>query len=102
MVGRSPDNQSEEVSPKDPVTGKPITDSKLNPLVRGLEIDPSEGDPETEDIGPDVITTEPERSREGTQLIVHVEDPDDEDEIDALVAKARGAWKEARKRHGLD
>ncbi len=101
MVGRPPDNRNKEVV-IDPITGKPITDSKLNPLVRGPEIDPSEGDPETEDIGPDAVTIEPERSSEGTQLIVHVEDPDDEAEIDELVDKARSAWREARKRHGLD
>lgn len=82
----------------DPVTGKPLVDSKINPLVIGSEVEAEELESATSD-PPDEISTNPDRSRRGVQLIAHVEDPDD---ISEMLPMARAAWRKARKDLGLD
>lgn len=82
----------------DPVTGKPLVDSKINPLVIGPEVEAEELESSTSDPA-DVISTNPDRSRRGVQLIAHVEDPND---ISEMIPQARAAWRQARKDLGLD
>jgi len=97
MVARSRNNRTEEAV-LDPITGKPIIDQAINPLVSGPEELPEELDDEI--TGPeDLPVATRERSRDGVQLIAHVEDPED---ISEMLPQLKAAWKQARKDLGLD
>lgn len=96
MVGRSARRKTEVVL--DPITGKPISDSRINSLVIGSEVEAEELESVTSN-PPDEISTNPERSRDGVQLIAHVEDPED---ISGMLPQLRAKWKQARKDLDLD
>lgn len=83
----------------DPITGKPIADYRINPLVVGPEELAEELDDEITGPEDDYIESNPERSRSGVQFIAHVEDPED---ISEMLPKLRAAWRQARKDLGLD
>lgn len=96
MVARSRNDRTEAVL--DPITGKPIADQVINPLVSGPEELPVELDDEIS--GPeDLPVVTRERSRDGVQLIAHVEDPSD---ISEMLPQLKAKWKQARKDLGLD
>lgn len=98
MVARSEDDRTKEAAVLDPITGKPIIDQLINPLVSGPEELPEELDDEI--TGPeDLPTAIPERSRDGVQLIAHVEDPED---ISEMLPQLKAKWKQARRDLGLD
>ena len=82
----------------DPITGKPIEDSRLLPLVIGSEEEAVETGDEIS--GPEETRPEnPPRSANGTLLRVVV---DADDSVDDLVDTLRGAWRNARRDRGLD
>ncbi len=98
MVARSERDKTEEAAVLDPITGKPIIDQLINPLVSGPEEEPVELDDEIS--GPeDLPTPIRERSRDGIQFIAHVEDPND---ISEMLPILRAKWRQARKDFGLD
>ena len=100
MVSRPPKDRAKTVV-VDPITGKPLIESKLNSLVIGEEVFPEEMEDEIS--GPDdSVIPQPVRSRTGVQFIGHISNPDDSDEVDALIAKFKDAWKARRKELGLD
>lgn len=81
----------------DPITKEPLHQKRVNSLVRGLEEEPVA-------LGSDIDGPEDAnqaaaiRSRSGTQLIVHIEDPTDKTEVREKIAAAKQAWLEARGR----
>lgn len=82
----------------DPISGRPLTDYLLNPLVDGPEVEAEEM--EDDITGPEDLPKPPrERSARGVQLIAHVESSDD---ISEMLPKLRSAWRQARKDLGLD
>lgn len=98
MVARSEDDRTKEAAVLDPVTGEPIIDALINPLVSGPEEEPVELNDEIS--GPeDLPIATPERSRDGVQLIAHVEDPED---ISEMLPQLKDKWKQARRDLGLD
>ena len=90
MVGRPTGRKTEETEAQvlDPVTGKPIADSRLNPLVRGSEVEDESGLEGTET--PEVIVPST-RPRGGTQHIAHIEDADD---VADVVSALADIWEE--------
>ena len=87
-----PTNRDPEVI--DPVTKKPLHEERLNSLVRGPEVEPiAMGD---EISGPDDLRETNVRSASGTQMIVHINDPDDPKEVKAAIAAAKEVWRQAR------
>lgn len=98
MVARSDRDRTKEAAVLDPITGKPIIDQLINPLVSGSEELPEELDDEI--TGPeDLPVAIRERSSDGVQLIAHIEDPED---ITEMLPKLRSAWRKARRDQGLD
>ncbi len=89
-MGRA-DDEAEVIL--DPITGKPLTNYLLDPLVVRNDEELEELDDEIS--GPEDLATEnPERSRTGIQFIAHVNDPDD---IDDMLVTLRSKWHQARK-----
>jgi hypothetical protein len=98
MVARSQGDRTEKAAVLDPITGKPLIDQRINPLVSGPEELPEELDDEIS--GPeDLPVATQDRSHDGVQLIAHIEDPED---ISEMLPKLRDKWKQARKDLGLD
>ncbi len=86
MVGRPTDRDIEAVL--DPITGKPIADSRINSLVRGPEVEAEELEgAETAD----VIEPGPPRSPDGVQHIAHIETADD---VADVVSALADIWEE--------
>ena len=89
MVGRPTSRKAEKDGILDPITGKPIADSRINSLVRGSEVEDESGLDGTET--PEVVEFGPPRARDGVQHIAHIEDADD---VGDVVSALADIWEE--------